>query len=231
MLAQILHRLSAAVLLIAPLCAMAQQEGVPFNGIITDVAGNPIKRARVYVTPHRIAHSDKQGHFGLTDVNPTDTVHIYYKKTYYDIPVAGRKSLQVHLGDQLEAKEDDDLVNWGYGWVKRRESLEVSSGITGEELAKSGYNSITQALQGRIPGLNVTTSNVPGEEAKLNIRGINSFYADQTPLFVVDGIVVESLEFINIHDVDKVEILKEASIYGSRGANGAILVTTKRGIK
>ena len=192
----------------------AQQQGIPFNGIVSDISGAPVKGARIYISKGRVARSDKQGRFGLTDVAATDTIHIYFKKRTYDIPVEGRRSLRVRLGDQLQAQEDQELVNWGYGFVKKRESLEISSGISGEDLVRSGYTNITMAL-----------------DAELNIRGTNSFYADQTPLFVVDGMIVESLDFISVYDVDHIEVLKEASIYGSRGANGAILVTTKRGPK
>lgn len=209
----------------------AQQQGVPFNGIVSDISGTPIKGARIYISKSRVARSDKRGRFGLTNVAPTDTIHVYYKKKTYDIPVIGRKSLRIRLGDQLQAQEDQELVNWGYGFVKKRESLEISSGISGEDLVRSGYTNITMALQGRVPGLVVNQTGRPGQDAELNIRGTNSFYADQTPLFVVDGIVVESLDFISVYDVERVEVLKEASIYGSRGANGAILVTTKKGPK
>lgn len=205
-----------------------QPQGEPFNGNIRDISGHPIKGASIYITPHRIARSDKQGRFGLTDVQPNDTIHIKYKRTHYDIPVNGRKSLRVVLGDQLESQEDEELISWGYGYVKKRESLEVSSGISGEELIKSGYSNLTQALQGRIAGLVVGVPTTPGADASLNIRGTNSFYASQTPLFVVDGMTVETLDFISIYDVDHIEVLKDASIYGARGANGAILVFTKR---
>lgn len=213
-----------------PVSLVAQvKDGVPFNGLIMDVSGSPIRGARIYITPHLIARSDKKGRFGLTDVAPTDTIHIRYRKIQYDIPVEGRKSISIRLGDQLETREDEELVNWGYGYVKKRESLEVSSGITGEELIRSGQTSLLQALQGRIPGLYVTNSNRVGEEPSLNIRGINSLTADQTPLFVVDGTVVSTIEFVSLYDVERVEVLKDASIYGARGANGAILITTKRG--
>ena len=218
-----------ALLLAIPLAA--QQQAVPFNGIVSDISGTPIKGARIYISKGRVARSDKQGRFGLTDVAATDTIHIYFKKRTYDIPVEGRKSLRVRLGDQLQAQEDQELVNWGYGFVKKRESLEISNGISGEDLVRSGYTNITMALQGRVPGLVVNQTGRPGQDAELNIRGTNSFYADQTPLFVVDGMIVESLDFISVYDVDHIEVLKEASIYGSRGANGAILVTTKRGPK
>ena len=236
-----MNRLLPLLLALLSLPLAAQQQGIPFNGIVSDISGTPIKGARIYISKARIARSDKQGRFGLTDVAATDTIHIYFKKRdtihiyfkkrTYDIPVEGRKSLRVRLGDQLQAQEDQELVNWGYGFVKKRESLEISNGISGEDLVRSGYTNITMALQGRVPGLVVNQTGRPGQDAELNIRGTNSFYADQTPLFVVDGMIVESLDFISVYDVDHIEVLKEASIYGSRGANGAILVTTKRGPK
>lgn len=210
------------------LCSLSAQEHVPFNGIVTDLACQPLKGARIYVTQGYEARSDRQGRFGLTDVQPTDTLHIRYRREVYDVPVEGRKSMRIRLGDRMESQEDQDLVNWGYGFVKRRESLEVSNGLSGESLRRLGYSNVLQALQSRVPGLNITSSARPGEEPTVSMRGINSFYCDQTPLFVVDGVVVPSLEFVNIQDVDHIEILKDASIYGSRGANGAILITTRR---
>jgi len=213
----------------SPLLAQSEQQGVPFNGMVFDILGKPVKGAKIYITPNRIARSDKKGRFGLTDVNPTDTIHVRYKKVNYDIPVAGRKSIRITLGDQLLTEEDDELVAWGYGFVKRRESLEVSNGISGDELVRSGYNSILQALEGRIPGLNISANRGIGDQPKVSMRGINSINLDQTPLFVVDGVVVESLDIVSIYEVDHVEVLKDASIYGSRGANGAIIVITKRG--
>lgn len=213
---------------LSSLCCLSAQEHVPFNGIVTDLAGQPLKGARIYVMQGCVAHSDRKGRFGLTDVQPTDTLHIRYRREVYDVPVEGRKSMRIRLGDRIESQEDQDLVNWGYGFVKRRESLEVSNGISGESLRHLGYSNLLQALQSRVPGLNIFCTSRPGDQPQVSMRGINSLTCDQTPLFVVDGVVVSSLEFINVQDVDHVEILKDASIYGSRGANGAILVTTRR---
>lgn len=207
-------------------------EGVPFNGLVTDLTGTPLRNVRVFLHAESYsARTDKKGRFGLTNVQSTDTIHLRYGKTDYAIPVEGRKSIRIRLGDQLtpEAAEDQEMVDIGYGWVKRRESLQSSSGIRGEDLIRGGYTNILEALRGRIPGLNVSASGRPGEEAHVSMRGINSLHLDQTPLFVVDGMVVQSLDYINLYDVDYVEILREASIYGSRGANGAILVHTKHG--
>lgn len=204
--------------------AQDEPKSEPFNGLITDIAGNPIKGAKIYVINDKyFARSNKKGQFGLTNVYPTDTLHVLYQKQLYDIPVAGRKSIRIHLGDQLQAQEDEELVAFGYGWIKRRENVQPSNGISGEVLVRMGRNSIMESLVGLVPGLMV------GPNGKAIIRGISSINLSTEPLYLVDGVVTESFDYVNVYDVDHVEVLKDASIYGSRGANGAILVFTKRG--
>lgn len=230
------HLLYLLMLALLPTMAWAAEpegkQDVPFNGIVTDVTGSPLRGVRVYLhTEGYSAKTDKKGRFGLTNVGENDTLHLKYRHTVYLVPIEGRKSIRIRLGDQLtpEAQEDQDLVDLGYGFVKRRESVQSSSGIRGEDLIRSGYSNLLQALQGRVPGLNIYVSGRPGDEGTVRMRGTNSFYLDQTPLFVVDGVVVSSLDFVNLYDVDYVEIMREASIYGAQGANGAILVRLKHG--
>lgn len=212
--------------------AVAQNDnGVPFNGLVTDLTGKPLKGVMVYLHSEGVyARSDKKGRFGLTDVGVTDTLHLRYRKTEYEVPVKGRRSIVVRLGDQFEPEsaEDEDLINWGYGYVKRRESIDTSDGIRGEDLVRLGYSSIAQALQGRVAGLMISTPGEPGGEPTVRIRGTHSILLDSTPLFMVDGVEVESLDVVSIYDVDRIEVLRNAFIYGARGANGAILITTKR---
>ncbi len=203
-----------------------------FNGIVTDVSDQPIKGVKIYtVSPDFATKSDKKGKFGLTDVRATDTLHLVYKKVNYDIPVQGRRSIRIRLADQLKPQysEDEELVDIGYGWVRRREKITSSNGISGEVLVRTGKTNLIEALAGLVPGVFVTPSGQVGGDASIVIRGRNSLLLDCTPLFVVDGVVTSTLDFINLYDVESVEILKDASIYGSRGANGAILVHTKTG--
>ena len=195
----------------------------PFNGIITDLSGNPIKGAKVFVVSSKyFSRTNKKGQFGLTNVLPTDTIHVVYQKVQYDLPVEGRKSARIRLGDQMEAQEDEELVAYGYGWVKRRENSMPSSGIPGEVLVRTGRTNVLASLEGLVPGLTIVGG-------KATIRGINSLNLSTDPLYVLDGVVVSSLDYITVYDVEHVEVLKDASIYGSQGANGAILVFTKRG--
>lgn len=208
-----------------PTQIMAQEDAsqVPFNGIITDISGKPVKNAKIYIVNDKYySRSDKEGKFGLTNVQPDDTLHVKFKKEVYDIPVNGRKSIRIHLGDQLLSDEDDELVSFGYGWVKRRESAAPSNGISGEVLRRVGKSNLLDCMVGLVPGVNIS-------DGKVVIRGIGTINGSTDPLFMVDNTEVASLDYINVYDVDHVEVMKDASIYGARGANGAILVYTRKG--
>lgn len=229
---------TVVLILLACLIALpvSAQKGLPFNGLITDVNGKGISNVKVSLlkATEKRTRTNRKGRFGLTDVQADDTLKLVWKKEAYTIPVEGRKSLKIvweSHSHTLQAKEDKDLVDFGYGFVKRREFTGFSSGISGDELRKSGATTILGALQGRIAGLNITTSSAPGGDDKVIIHGQKSFYASSTPLFVVDGVIVDDISSISLYDVDYIEVMKDGSIYGSRGANGAILIRTKRGGK
>lgn len=203
---------------------------VPFNGILLDGGLKPKKGVKIYVKdPKRYTTTDKQGRFGLTDVQPDDTLTLVLsKKEKIMIPVDGCKGIRIVLaGDNsAHAENDEELVNLGYGFVKRREHTGVSSGISGDKLRATGHRDILGALKGMVPGLNITGTL---GDYKVNIRGKKTLLLSDEPLYLVDGVVMSSLDFVSIYDVDHVEVIKDASQYGSRGANGAILVTTKTG--
>lgn len=202
----------------------------PFNGLLLDREMKPKKGVKIYVKdPKRYTTTDKKGRFGLTDVQPDDTLRLVVsKKETLLVPVDGRRGIRIVLaGDKsVQAENDDDIANTGYGYVKRREFTGVSSGISGDRLRATGARDIISALKGLVPGLTVTGST--GNQS-VNIRGIKSLTLSSEPLYVLDGVVVSSLDFISLYDVDHVEVIKDASQYGSRGANGAIVVTTKTG--
>lgn len=221
------------VLAMLPLAAMSQNgsQGVPFNGVIVDINNEPVKRARVYVSDaSHYALSDRQGRFGLINVNPTDTLHIKYRGELYAIPVGGLKSMRIRLADQTQYSVvgDDYLVGLGFDFVKSRERSNATTTISGDELVRTGRDDLLEALRGLVPGLSISSGGF-GEGSKANIRMSTSINGPTEALYVVDGVIVESLFGVSVHSVDHVEILKDANGYGVRGGNGAIVVYTKRG--
>lgn len=205
------------------------QKKTAFNGILKDFSGNPIKSAHVYVkSPRDYALTNKQGEFGLTDVGATDTLHIEVKKHLYLLPVDGKRSIIIRLGDEqhIESTEDQGLFDQGFSFIPRRERTNPGNFISGEELRRSGYHDVLSALQGRVPGLDITGSSRPGEEKDINMRGTRTIKGDTTPLFYINSVRVPSFEGISLNDIDYVEVMKEASAYGSEGGNGAIIVHT-----
>lgn len=130
------------------------QEKVPFNGIVKDVTGNPVKNVRIYVdNPRLYATTDKQGRFGLTDVKPDDVLHVKVRKAEYEIPVQGKKSIVIVVAEDFllkEAVESQELVDIGYGFVKRREHTLPGNTISGEELVRTGQTNILDVGMGKM---------------------------------------------------------------------------------
>lgn len=207
----------------------SQERKIPFNGILTDLTDTPIKKARIYISsPGSYSTTDKLGLFGLTNVQPDDTLHILVKKETYRVAVGGMRSMEIRLDTQagkILVNESRELIEKGFDHVRRRER-NLGDIISGESLRRSGRGNLLEALQGKVPGLNISKDGAPGSEGEVNIRGLKSFISDSTPLFVVDGFIVETLNDVPIYDIDYVEILKDGHMYGARGANGVILVFT-----
>lgn len=202
-----------------------------FNGVLTDSDGKPVKRAHVWVKNERnYALSDNKGHFGLTNVMLTDTLHISMRHRQFKIPIDGRRSLRIVLTDTSlpQSEEDLQLVDLGFGFVSRREHTGVSNYISGDDLRRSGHHDVLSALQGRVAGLNISSTVGMGSmKQEVNIRGNRTIMGSSTPVFLIDGIMVSSFDGLNLNDVDYVEIMKDATVYGSNGSNGAIIVHTK----
>ncbi len=127
----------------------------------------------------------------------------------------------------------EDVIVIGYGSVKRKDVTTAISSVSTKDLEKRPVTNFGQAIQGKAAGVTVIQpSGQPGAAPQIQIRGITSFNSNTTPLYVVDGVPVEDIKFLSPNDITDIQILKDASsaaIYGSRGSNGVILVTTKSG--
>lgn len=195
----------------------------PFNGRITNIEGKGIKARIVVKDSDKRTFSDGKGRFGLTDIKADDVLMIISRRDTMTIPVEGRKSIDIvwlREGDSFSfrAEESEELMNYGFGYVKRRESTDYSSGISGDRLRATGAKSLMDAIQMCYPGLRY----INGE---LCLMTQNSIGSSSAPLILCDGMET-NLDLISIYDVKSVEIIKGSNMYGFRGVNGVILITT-----
>ena len=221
--------LSLIVLLVtSSLTVMAQGErGIPFNGLIITEEGYGVQKMKVQVKGRsRHTVSDKQGRFGLTDVPKDATLQFSYKKIRFELPVNGRRSMRVILvdGSVQGVEESQELIDTGYGYVKRREQSSNSGVITGDELRSLGQMDLQEALLGVVPGLQL----VNGE---LSLRGSTSINASSAPLIFIDGMETNTLSTVSINQVESVSVSRDGSMYGARGANGVIHITLIKGLE
>lgn len=225
-------------------------------GKVTDEKGNPLPGATIRIKDTKTAVlSNKDGNFSIESKETSGVLFISF---------LGYKPAEINFSPTnpgpftISLKEDESIlsevqINAGYYSVSDRERTGNISKITAETIEKQPVNNVLQALQGRVPGLQITQqTGVPGGGFSVKIRGRSSINTNVSndPLYIVDGVIYPSarisagisndiltpsganpLSFINPYDIESIEILKDAdatSIYGSRGANGVILITTKR---
>jgi TonB-linked SusC/RagA family outer membrane protein len=150
-----------------------------------------------------------------------------------EIQVNGRAKIDISLSD--DSKALSEVVVIGYGTSKRANLTGAAASLSAKDIEERPVSRLENALAGQLPGVDVqTTTGEPGAPLQIRVRGTGSLNASNDPLYVVDGVPVESLNGINPADVQTIDVLKDASsaaIYGSRGSNGVVIITTKRGVK
>lgn len=203
------------------------------KGKIIDDKNIPVAGASVQVkNTLRGTFSDIDGGFIIVASSNDTLVFSMLGMATQKIPVADNTNINVKLLE--ESKELGEVVVIGYGTVKKSDLTGSVATVKSVDLTKITSLNPEQALQGKVAGVQVTsTSGAPGAIPTLRIRGVGTF-GNSSPIFVVDGVILDDISFLNSEDIASMEILKDASataIYGSRGANGVILVTTKTGQK
>ncbi len=207
-------------------------QDIQVSGIVVDEKGEPIVGATIQVPGTSLGTiSDYDGNFELTVPESAKTLVVSYigMKTQ-EVPV--KKNVRVVLSTATEVLQD--VVVTGYGNVAKGTYVASVSQVDAESIEKKSPSEISKALAGEVAGVQVTnTSGQPGTNATITIRGYGSINASTTPLYVVDGVPYEGdISSIDPGDIASTSILKDATataLYGSRGANGVILITTKRG--
>ena len=225
--------LTVVILLLYATFGMAQT--VLVKGKVTEApSGESIPGANVVLKGTTTGTiTDNNGNFSLSV--PTNGMLVFsfigFKST--EVPVAGKKEINVTL--TAESIGLEEVVAIGYGTIKKRDITGSVASVKGDDLKAIPVASAAEALTGKLAGVQVTsTEGSPDAEMRIRVRGGGSITQDNSPLFIVDGFPVNNISSIAPSDIQSIDVLKDASstaIYGSRGANGVIIVTTKVGQK
>ncbi|MBZ9630956.1 TonB-dependent receptor [Salegentibacter sp. LM13S] len=216
------------------------------SGTVTDSNGMPLPGVSIIEkgTNNGVV-TDFDGNFEI-EVGQENTVLVFSFMGFQtsEVNVNGGESLSIQLEEDTASL--DEIVIVGYGETRRRDLTGAISSMTTETIERANKVTAFEAIQGQVAGVNVQTAgNKPGEGFNVRIRGANTinsgetignagYNAGQNPLFVVDGMFVNDINFLNPNDIKRMDVLKDASataIYGSRGSNGVILIQTKDGVK
>ena len=177
--------------------------------------------------------TDIDGNFSLSVPSDAVLTISYIGFVTQDVPVNGQTALNISLAEDNETL--DEVVLIGYGTARKSDLTGSLSSVSSDSYENQNVTRIDEALQGRAAGIQISnTVGAPGGDVRIRIRGANSVLGDNSPLFVIDGFVGADFNLLNPNDIQSIEVLKDASstaIYGSRGANGVVLVTTKSGNK
>lgn len=208
-----------------------QQQKKQVTGTVVDINGEPIIGANIVekgTTNGTITNID--GNYTLSVENDAILQFTYIGYLEQNINITGLSTINITLEEDTKALEE--IIVIGYGVVRKSDLTGAVSSVKSEDITKMATNSPLAALQGRAAGVHVTLgSGSPDATVSIKIRGVGT-PNDATPLYVVDGFPMNDIDYLNPNDIESIEILKDASasaIYGSRGANGVVLISTKKG--
>ena len=230
----LMYKISLLIFGLAATVALQAQD--KFSGVVKDTQGEPLVGVSVFVDGTTLGvTTDADGKYEIDIPEAKGKVLVF--------SMIGLRTQSVTIGNSnvidVVLEEDtnflEETVVIGYATVKRKDLMGSVSSVDSETLAAMPVTTVTEALSGRMAGVQVTTTEGdPDAEVKIRVRGGGSITQDSSPLYIVDGFPVESISDIAASDIESIDVLKDAfstAIYGSRGANGVVLVTTKSGTK
>jgi len=207
------------------------------TGTVHSSSGAPVEGAIVQVQGGNSTQTDANGRFQIS-VEEGETVEITHPNFFSEQFVVDEKNdYQVYLIDSGDISNVEEVVLTGYTGYRKEQTPNAVSTVDAEQINNVSAGSFDQVLQGKVPGMRVTSSSgQPGSAASVIIRGMGSINGTQQPLYIIDNVPVEAnrLETMNPNDVESVTVLKDASakaLYGSRGSNGVVIIKTKSGKK
>ena len=203
------------------------------RGVVTDEGGEPLMGAGVFVEGTQIGVvTGLDGDYELSvPADAKNLVFSFIGLSDQTVPINGRTQIDVVMKE--DANFLDEVVVVGYATVSRRDVMGSVSSVSSEALTQVPVASVTEAMSGKMAGVQITTTEGdPDADIKIRVRGAGSITQDSSPLYIVDGFPMESISDIPASDIQSIDVLKDAfstAIYGSRGANGVVIVTTKSG--
>jgi len=202
------------------------------QGKVIDQTGEPLPGVNIKLKESSLGTTtDNDGNYSLNAQTITGSLEFsFIGFVSQEIPINGRTEINVTLAEDTQSLEE--VVVIGYQTVRKQDVTGSVGIINTTNTEKTVSRSLPESLQGLSPGLTVRNGGAPGQEAVVNIRGLSTFYGNASPLYIIDGMYADPNTTINPDDVASIQVLKDASataIYGSRAANGVIIVTTKKG--
>lgn len=212
--------------------ALFAQNNITVSGTVTDNLGTPLPGASIILKSTTTGtQTDFDGNYTLSNLPGDGTlIFSYIGFSSQEVPINGRTIINISLQEDTQVL--DEVVIVGYGTQKKSDLTSSIVSMDTENLEKIPTGQLMQAVQGQAAGVQISSLGSPGESPEIIIRGLNSVYGDSTPLFVVDGVFFDNIDFLNASEIESMSILKDASasaIYGIEASNGVILITTKGG--
>lgn len=225
------YLLILSLFILTPSLALAQRN---VSGTVTATStGEPIAGATVIIKGTTTGTiTDIEGFYTIRVEDPSDILQFsFIGYTTLETEVGNRSEINVSMEESTT--ELEDVVVIGYGTVKKDDLTGAVAVVTSEDLNRTPTGSFASAIQGKAPGVLVTqNSGQPGAATSIRVRGVGSISRSADPIYVIDGIITNSIQGINPADIESLQVLKDASsaaIYGADGANGVVIITTKRG--
>ncbi len=217
-------------MMLVAVSAFAQKKTV--TGTVVDTYGEPVIGANVVESSTNGTITDVNGKFSLQNVAENAVLRVsFIGYATQEVPVAGKSQISVTL--QEEGEDLDEVVVVGYGVQKKRDLTGSVASIKQSDIQSIASPNAMQAMQGKVPGIDIMqSSGQAGSGVNISVRGNRSITASNSPLIIVDGVEYGSTVDIPTNDIESMDILKDAAstaIYGTKGANGVIIITTKRG--
>ena len=228
-----MKRFILLLILTSMVSVLTAQPRVKITGTVTEADGQGIPGVSILVKGTMVGTiTDFDGNYSV-EADPQSTlVFSFVGFTTEEIPVGNQTVINVQLREQ--AFDVEEVVVVGYGTQKVKDLTSSITTVKSEELANTPSGQAMQALQGKVAGLQVVSSGSPGNSPTIRVRGIGSYPGqnNEAPLYVVDGMFFDNIDFLNPADIASISVLKDASaaaIYGVRAANGVVLIETKSG--